>query len=408
MLSFEDARKVILDSVAPAGAERVETSRALGRVLAEDVAAPWDLPACDNSAMDGFAVRAADCRDQAVLDVRGYVPAGGAASAGVAPGCAARIMTGAPIPAGCDAVIPFEETEETAGRIRITRPVTPRQHIRFQGEDVSAGTVVMPAGTRLRPPEIGMLASFAKAFVPVFRRVSVAVMATGDELVELGEPPAAGRIVNSNSVSIAAAVRDTGAEPVVLGIARDDRASHADRIAEGLKADALVTTAGVSAGDRDLVRQGLAEMGVEPVFWRVAVKPGGPLAFGMKSGTPVFSLPGNPVSALITFEEFVRPALLRMMGHTRPLKPLVRAVLTEDVRKKPGKVNFLRVRIEVRDGIYLASSAGDQNSGIMRTMVLADALAVLPADRTAFAAGETVSVHLLGELGEAPGADARP
>lgn len=401
MLAFEEARAIILRSVAPLGTERVETSRALGRAVAEDIAAPWDLPSCDNSAMDGYAVRAADCAGPALLEICGYLPAGvAAAAAGVAPGCAVRIMTGAPIPPGCDAVVPFEDTEESGGRVRVRGPVAPRQHVRFRGEDVSAGAVVIPAGTRLRPPELGMLASFGKAIVPVFRAARVAVLSTGDELIELGEPPAAGRIVNSNSVSIAAAVRETGAEPVVLGIARDDRESHAEKMAEGLKADALVTTAGVSAGDRDLVRQVLDELGVTPLFWRVAVKPGGPIAFGMKALTPVFSLPGNPTSALITFEEFVRPALLRMMGHARPIKPLVRATLKHDVRKKPGKMNFLRVRIEVRDGEYLASSAGDQNSGILRTMVRADALAILPAKRTSFAAGEKVDIHLLGEPAE--------
>jgi len=184
---------------------------------------------------------------------------------------------------------------------------------------------------------------------------------------------------------------------VLLGIARDDLESHAEKISEGLKADALVTTAGVSAGDRDLVREVLAELGVMSRFWRVDVKPGGPTAFGMKDGKPVFSLPGNPVSALITFEAFVRPALLRMMGRKRVVRPLVKATLTGEMRKKRGKVHFLRVGIEVRGGEYFATSAGDQNTGILRTMVLADALAVLPADKTYFAAGETVGVFLLGE-----------
>ena len=242
-----------------------------------------------------------------------------------------------------------------------------------------------------------MLASLGKAFVPVYRKVRVAVLSTGDELIELGETPSPGMIINSNSVAIAAAVREAGAEPVLLGIARDDLESHAEKISEGLKADALVTTAGVSAGDRDLVREVLAERGVASRFWRVDIKPGGPTAFGMKDGKPVFSLPGNPVSALITFEAFVRPALLRMMGRKKVLRPLVKATLSGEVRKKPGKVHFLRVGIEVRDGEYFATSAGDQNTGILRTMVLADALAVLPADKTSFAAGDKVDVLLLGE-----------
>ena len=397
MTTYEEARRIVLESVAPVGAERVETGRALGRTLAEDVVAPWPLPFCDNSAMDGYAVRAVDCRGPARLKVTGYIPAGGTASAAVAPGCAVKIMTGAPIPAGCDAVVPFEDTEEGDGHVGVRGDVTVRQHIRFRGEDVREGDLILPEGTPLRPPEISMLASLGKAFVPVYRRVRVAVLSTGDELIELGEPPSPGMIINSNSVAIAAAVREAGAEAVLLGIARDDLASHAEKITEGLKADALITTAGVSAGDRDLVREVLAERGVASIFWRVGIKPGGPTAFGMKDGVPVFPLPGNPVSALITFEAFVRPALLRMMGRKKAVRPLVKATLTGEVRKKAGKVNFLRVGIEVRDGRYFVASSGDQNTGILRTMVLADALAVLPADRTSFAAGEKVDVFLLGD-----------
>jgi len=347
--------------------------------------------------MDGYAVRADDCRGPARLRITGYIPAGGTASAGVEPGCAVKIMTGAPIPPGCDAVIPFEETSVADDHVVVKAQVTVRQHIRFRAEDVREGDVVLREGTPLRPAEISMLASLGKAFVPVYRTVRVAVLSTGDELIELGEPPSPGMIVNSNSVAVAAAVRETGAESLLLGIARDDPESHAEKISEGLKADALVTTAGVSAGDRDLVREVLAQSGVVSRFWRVGIKPGGPTAFGTKDGVPVFSLPGNPVSALITFEVFVRPALLRMMGRKRVLRPPVKATLAGEVRKKPGKVHFLRVGIEVRGGEYIASSAGDQNTGILRTMVLADAIAVLPADKTVFAAGERVDVLLLGE-----------
>ena len=396
MPTYEEARNIVLENVAPLGTERVETGRALGRTLAEDVAAPWPLPSWDNSAMDGYAVRTDDCRGAARLKITGYVPAGGSTAVIVTPGCAVKIMTGAPIPAGGDAVVPFEETDEADGHVVVKGKVTVRQHIRFRAEDVREGDVVLPEGTPLRPPEISMLASLGKAFVPVYRKVRVAVLSTGDELIELGEPPSPGAIINSNSLAIAAAVRETGAEAVLLGIARDDLASHAEKISEGLKADALITTAGVSAGDRDLVRDVLAKTGVVSRFFRVDIKPGGPTAFGTKDGRPVFSLPGNPVSALITFEAFVRPALLRMMGRKRVVRPLVKAILTGEVRKKPGKVHFLRVGIEVRDGEYFATSAGDQNTGILRTMVLADALAVLPADRTSFAAGEKVDLLLPG------------
>jgi molybdopterin molybdotransferase len=240
-----------------------------------------------------------------------------------------------------------------------------------------------------------MLASFGKAFVPVYRKARVAVLSTGDELVELGEPLSPGKIINSNALSLAAAVAAAGAEPVILGIARDNRESHRERMTEGLKADVLVTSAGVSGGDRDLVRDCLAELGVTQLFWRVEIKPGGPLAFGVKEGKPVFSLPGNPVSTMVTFEEFVRPALLKMMGHRRVIRPYVKATLRGEVRKKPGKVHFLRVRIEVENGVRWAIPAGDQHTGILRTMVRANAIAVLPKEKTVFADGEEVAVHLL-------------
>ncbi len=397
MPTFEEARTIILDRVAPLGVERVSILDALGRVIADDVTAPWDMPLCDNSAMDGFAVRTADSATiPTTLKVTGYIPAGGEVTGPVIRGCAIRIMTGAPVPPGCDAVVPIEETDDNGDTVTLKEPVKPRQHIRFRGEDVATGALIIPAGTLIRPPEISMLASFGKAIVPVYRKARVAILSTGDELIELGEPPVPGKIVNSNTLSLAAAVRECGAEPVILGIARDDRDSHREKMIEGLKADAFITSAGVSAGDRDLVRDVLAELGVEQVFWRVDIKPGGPTAFAMFGEKPVFSLPGNPVSTMITFEEFARPAILKMMGHRRVLKPFVKAFLKEDAKKKPGKVNFLRVRVEVENGRYTASTSGDQNTGILRTMVRANGLAVLPRDATFVAAGTEVDVHLVG------------
>jgi molybdopterin molybdotransferase len=313
----------------------------------------------------------------------------------VVPGIAVKIMTGARIPPGCDAVVPFEETVEEDGHIRLTATAVHNQHIRFRGEDVAAGTTVVTAGTRLRPPEISMLASFGKALVPVHRRPRVAIVSTGDELIEVGETPMPGKVINSNALALAAALQEIGAEPIILGIARDTRESHQLLLGEGLKADALITSAGVSAGDRDLVREVLQQLGVKQLFWKVDIKPGGPLAFGLAGDKPVFSLPGNPVSTLITFEELVRSALLKMMGHRRVIRPYVTATLRQEVRKKPGKVHFLRVRVEVEDGRYVADTAGDQKTSILRTMVNANGIAVLPKEATAFPAGTEVKVHLL-------------
>ena len=396
MPSYTEARSIILDRIAPLGGERVGIVDAAGRVLAEELIAPWEMPLCDNSAMDGYAVRSADCAAiPATLTVTGYIPAGGEVTGSVEKGCAIRIMTGAPLPPGCDAVVPVEETEEGGETVRIVAKVKPRQHIRFRGEDVAAGEVVIPAGTLIQPPEISMLASFGKALVPVYRKARVAILSTGDELIELGEPPVPGKIINSNTLSLAAAVRECGGEPIILGIARDEVESHRQMLGEGLKADVLITSAGVSAGDRDLVRDVLAGLGVEQLFWKVDIKPGGPTACGMYGEKPVFSLPGNPVSTMVTFELFVRPALLRLMGHRRVVRPFVRATLREEARKKPGKVNFLRVQVTVQDGRFVASTAGEQHTGILRTMVRANGLVLLPQEASVVPAGSDVEVLIL-------------
>jgi molybdopterin molybdotransferase len=345
--------------------------------------------------MDGFAVRSEDCTPGVILMVTDYIPAGASSDAAVKSGCAARIMTGAPIPPGADAVIPIEETEAGEEAVKLLNPVKKGQHIRYQGEDVATGEPVVAKGTVIGPPQVSLLASFGSVLVPVYRKPRVAIVSTGDELIEVGRTPVDSEIINSNSLAVAAAVKLCGAEPLIVGIARDDRESHLALLAEGLKADALITSAGVSAGDRDLVRETLAELGVIEEFWKPGIKPGGPTAFGMKGTTPVFSLPGNPVSTMITFEEFARPAILKMLGHTKPLRRTVRGFLQDDFKKKPGKVHFLRVRVTIEDGRYLATTSGDQNTGILKTMLRCNALAILPAEGAVFKAGEEVDLHII-------------
>ena len=393
--TFEDARKLILDALVPLGPERVSLFQAAGRILAEEVVAPRDMPGWDNSAMDGFALRCADLSQGGALPISGYIPAGGAPLPELPPGCAVRIMTGAPIPPGADTVVPFEQALEEDGKVSVTGRISPGDHVRLRGEDFRAGEAVLPPGSPLRPPEINLLATLGRLLVTVHRRPRVAILSTGDELAEPGDPLTPGMIVNSNSLSLASAAAGIGAEPILLGIARDNPESLREKLLEGLKADALITSAGVSAGDRDLVREILRELGVREVFWKVAIRPGQPTAFGLHEGRPVFSLPGNPVATLITFEAFVRPALLRMMGHARPVKPCIQAPLRESVKKKAGRVQFLRVCLVEEEGRLTAASSGDQKTGILRTMVSADGFAVLPAERERFEAGEMVDVHLL-------------
>ena len=398
MVTFEEARTIIRENVSAVGTERVSLLEAVGRIVAEDLVAPWDLPLWNNSAMDGYAVRSSDYREGLrKITVTGVINAGSRADGiSVEAGCAVRIMTGAPTPEGCDAVVPVEETDNGAGEVSLQAAVKTGQHIRVRGEDVTAGTLFLRKGARIRPPEINMLAGFGMALVPVYRRPVVAILSTGDELVELGQTPGAGEIINSNTLSLAASVAECGAIPRIIGIARDNRESHREKLQEGLRADVLITSAGVSAGDCDLVRDVLAELGATQLFWKVGIKPGGPLAFAVHGTTPVFSLPGNPVSTMMTFEEFVRPALLRMQGEERVLRPLFPVVMEEKLGKKPGKVQIVRLRLEKRGGRWYGRSAGNQQTAILKTMVDAQAVALLPAENSGVAAGDEVMAHFYG------------
>jgi molybdopterin molybdotransferase len=399
MPTFREARNIILANVKPLGEEMVPLMDALGRVAARDIAAPWDMPLFDNSAMDGYAVRAADCsRIPATLAITGFLPAGGAESAELEPGCAIRIMTGAPIPSGCNAIVPVEEAREEGDQVIVTARVLPRQHTRLQGADVAAGARILAEGTRIRPAEIGMLAAMGQGMVPVHRKVRVAILSTGDELVELGEMPGAGKIINSNALSLAAAVREAGAEPVLIGIARDNVESHREKMLEGFACDALITSAGVSAGERDLVREVAAQLGATQVFWKIDMKPGGPTAFAIREGKPIFSLPGNPVSTMVTFELLVKPALLKMMGQVKMVHPFIKGILAEDAHKKAGKLHFIRVTVKKRHDRYLAYCAGDQHTGTLSTMTRCDALVALPAEATFIPAGSEVDLILIREV----------
>ena len=407
MISVDEALEYVLKHFEPLEPEEVEILDALDRVLAEDVYSDTDIPPFDNSAMDGYAVRAGDTVGASpeapiTLQVVGDLAAGYTTDLVVEPGAAIRIMTGAPLPAGADAVVRFEETSEglsvgerTSDRIEVFSPVAVGENVRPAGEDIRQGELVLAEGTILRPQEIGVLASLGRARIRVIRRPRVAILATGDELVAIDEPLAPGKIRNSNEYSNAALVRRYGGIPVRLGIARDDVDELTAKIREGLaqRVDLFLTSAGVSVGDYDVVKDVLSAEG-EMHFWQVRMKPGKPLAFGEIQGVPLLGLPGNPVSAMVSFEQFARPAILKMLGKTRLRKPTVEAILEEDV-KSSGRRNFKRAVITRRDGEYYASVTGPQGSGVLTSMVKANGLAIIPEGVRHMKAGERVTVQML-------------
>jgi molybdopterin molybdotransferase len=415
MISVEEALERILSYVGVLQPEAKPVLEALGQVLAEDVIAPFSIPPLDNTAMDGYAVQAASTvgasRSAPVeLRVVGEVAAGYVFQGEVTPGTAVRIMTGAPVPRGADAVVPFEETEEALHRapatvrhidesVRILREARPGNNIRRAGEDIREGQRVLAKGVVLRPAEIGLLASIGRATVKVIRRPVVAVLSTGDELVEVGQPLPPGRIYDSNAYSVAALIERYGGIPKVLGIAPDAVDALADKIHQGLDADMLLTSAGVSRGDYDMVKDVLAREG-EIDFWTVAMKPGKPLAFGFfRSGRrriPHIGFPGNPVSSMVSFELFARPAIFEMMGKTDWQKPTIRAIAKERIvnRNDPRRY-FARCVVTEEGGRYYASLTGPQGSGILSSMAAANGLTVIPEDVDVVEPGEEITVMML-------------
>ncbi|AJE03549.1 molybdopterin molybdotransferase MoeA [Geobacter pickeringii] len=378
-----DAQRVILQQVNILEEVEVPLLQGLGMVISNDMHASWDMPVADNSAMDGYAFSHETLQENC-LKVTGFLPAGKERAVPVAPGEAIKIMTGAPVPPGCDTVVPIEDVEHVDEGIRLKSGVKPGSHIRRRGEDVRCGERVVAAGTMLRPQEIGMLASLGRTMLPVYRAPQVAIIATGDELVEAGSTPIAATKINSNSFSIAAQVVETGASPVVLGIARDDKDSTRAKILAGLQSDVIMTTGGVSVGEKDYVKEVIQELGGEILFWKVNMKPGKPFAFAMLNGKPVFALPGNPVAAMVAFVMFVRPALLKMMGHLHIRKPVVKATVTEPYRNKGDRPHLVMSRLSEINGEYLAEIAADQSSASLAIMVRANGIIEL-------APGETIS-----------------
>jgi molybdopterin molybdotransferase len=401
MMTVEEAREHVLGSIGSLEEIEVPLLDALGLNLASGAVAGNDIPPFDNSAMDGYAVQAADIaaassESPVELAVLGDLPAGYATETVVEPGQAIRIMTGAPLPVGADTVVPVEATRAgEADRVAILEGLPMGSHVRKAGEDVKVGETVMAAGTAVGPAELGMLASIGYAHVCCFRRAVVGIISTGDELVGVDEGLSPGKIRDSNSYTVYGMVLEAGAEPLRLGVVRDEAALLERMILDNLdRVDLFVTSGGVSVGDYDMVKDVLGKLG-EMNFWKVAMRPGKPQAFGHIQGKPLFGLPGNPVSVMVSFEQFVRPALLKMMGRAQIFRPRVTATLDSPLGRKTGRMEFIRVIVEWRDGRYRARATGPQGSGILKSMVTSNALALLPEDVGRLEAGAEVTVQLL-------------
>ncbi|TET16033.1 MAG: molybdopterin molybdotransferase MoeA [Dehalococcoidia bacterium] len=411
MIPVDEALEKILSHFDVLEADDELVLDSLGRVLAEDIYSTVNIPPMDNSAMDGYAVQAqstagATRSSPNILGVIGEVAAGYLTKEEVMPGTAIRIMTGAPVPKGADAVVQFEHTDEEIRKaqdqplteIGVLRQVEEGLNIRRAGEDISSGSLVLKKGTLIRPQEIGVLASLGREVVPVIRRPLVAILSTGDELVDVGKPLPLGKIYSSNTYSLAAQVIRYGGTPKILGIARDNVQELEDKIKQAQDADLLITSAGVSVGDYDIVKDVLARQG-EVTFWTVRMKPGKPLAFGLlrlgKSMIPQLGLPGNPVSSMIAFEQFARPAILKMLGRENLDKPTIHAKSESRVKNTDGRRIFARVWVSKQEGQYSARVVGPQGSGILTSMAQANGLMIVPEDVPSVEVGDDVVVQML-------------
>ncbi len=403
MLSPTDAARLVVESVRTLPAEDVPLTKALDRVLAADVRSPVDLPPWDNSAMDGYAVRSADVCDRcpAELEIIEQVAAGRFPRSEVGPGQCSRIFTGAPVPIGADAVIRQEDTVPVGGhRVRIESDRDVGRNVRPRGEDIRAGTIVLRKGSELGPAHIGVLASMAQAIVPVYRRPRVAILSSGDELTEVDDRESivsGTKVASSNSYTMMGMTERAGGLPVYLGIASDDPVDLSDRLDSMSDVDLLVTSGGVSVGAHDHLRSVLRDLGADIRFWRVRMRPGAPIAFGMLGDIPWIGLPGNPVSAMVTFELFVRPAIRAMTGRSRPFRRTVPVRTGEPIEIHAPRRHFIRARISEIDGERVAELTGPQSSGVLTSMTEADALVIVPEDRTRVGKGELLNAILLDE-----------
>ena len=400
-LKVEDALQRILGSISPLNVEDVSIFNAAGRVLYHDIISDIIIPPLDNSAMDGYAIIADDLtgasRENPVqIPVIGEVQAGGDYMCQrVSRKSAIRIMTGAPIPEGADAVIMFEDTKEIGGDVYVFRGVRRGENIRLAGEDITKGQVILSRSDRLSSADIGLLASLNYKSIGVYKRPEVAIISTGDEIVDVGEDIRPGQIRNSNAYTLYSEVKKYSAIPIYMGIARDTIEDTMDIVKRALECDVVITTGGVSMGKYDFVKDVMLKLGIEILFEKIMMKPGRPCVFGRKGHTIIFGLPGNPVSTMISFIQFVRPAILRLMGAKKIEKPLIKAVLKEDLKKKGERAHYIRANFTIENGEFYVSTTGPQGSGILRSMSEANCLIILPIGIERVNAGESVPVQLI-------------
>ena len=400
MIQVQEALDKILSQIQFKGVEKIPLDQALGRVLAEDVVSRVNNPPLDNSAMDGYALIAQDIQsatpeNPVKLEVVEEIAAGYTAKGTLKPGQAMRIMTGAPIPPGADAVLMQEDTQKDGNSILCMDRADVEENIRRAGEDVKIGEGVLKKGTTLSPAHIGMMAVVGRSQIAVSQRPTVSILSTGDEILELDETPQGPQIFNSNGHMLAAQIKSAGGIPLYLGIAKDTEKDLMEKFEWALKADIVVSSGGVSVGDYDLVKSSLQKMGQDMLFWKVAMKPGKPLAFGRIGKIPIFGLPGNPVSSFVSFEQFVRPSLRKVLGCSDLSHKTVQAKLTRTIHKKPGRLHFLSSIVSWADGEYTVTPAGEQGSGILKSAANANSLLIFPLEADEIKQGQEVAVQLL-------------
>ncbi len=401
MILVKEAQNIILEKLQPLEPENIPLLNTLGAVLQEDICAQRDNPPADNSAMDGYALRfndisSLDQNNPLSLKVVEDIPAGQKPTKSINPGEASRIMTGAVVPGGADTVVMVEETEKKNGSVSILKPQKKGSHVRKQGEDFKKGDILLSKGDLVTSSNIAIIATAGYAKLSVNRKPVVAILSTGDELVDVDAKAEDHQIINSNTYLLASQVLESGAKPMLLGIVRDRKDDIKEKLKSANKADIIVTSGGVSVGDYDFVKDAIQDLGSDIVFWKIAMKPGKPLTFSMLNKRPLFGLPGNPVSSFVSFEQFVRPAILKMSGHTDLLRKTIRATLTEDIKKKnDGRRHFLRSNLTYQNGSYSVTVLSGQGSNMLASLASANSLLIIPESETELKSGQQVEVQVL-------------